>query len=79
MPCHKEVLNAAKFIVRSKGINQFTPKEVVQHLKNRGTTYTQSTINTHIVSRCCVNAPEHHAVRYEYFERIGRGLYMVIE
>ena len=79
MTCHKEVLNAAKFIVRSKGVNQFAPKEVVQHLNNRDTTYAHSTINTHIVSRCCVNTPEHHTVRYEYFERIDRGLYRVIE
>jgi len=79
MACHEEVLHAAKFIVRSKGINEFTPEEVRQHLKNQNTTYAQSTINTHIVSRCCVNAPKHHAVRYEYFERIGHGLYRLIE
>jgi hypothetical protein len=78
MACHEEVLQAAIFIVKSKGINEFTPKEVLRHLKNQNTPYAQSTINTHIVSRCCVNAPEHHAVRYKYFERIGHGLYRVI-
>lgn len=79
MACHEEVLQAARSIAKSKGINEFTPDEVLQHLKNQNTTYAQSTIKTHIVSRCCVNAPEHHAVRYEYFERIRYGLYKVIK
>lgn len=79
MVCHEEVLQAAKFIVKSKGINEFTPKEVWKYLKSRNTIYAQSGINTHIVSRCCINAPEHHAVRYEYFERIRHGLYRVIK
>ncbi len=78
MACHEEVLQAAKAVVRAKGINKFTPQEVLQHLINEKTAYAQSTINTHIVSWCCVNAPEHHAVRYDYFERIGHGLYKLI-
>jgi hypothetical protein len=78
MACHEEVLQAAKFIVESKGINEFSPGEVLQYLKNQNTSYVQSTINTHIVSRCCINAPANHAVRYEYFERIRHGLYRII-
>lgn len=78
MACHEEVLEAAKCIVQSKGMNEFTPAEVVHHLDNRNTVYAESTIRTHVVSRCCINAPEHHGVRYEYFERVGRGLYKVI-
>ena len=79
MACHEEALQAAKAIIKAKGTNEFTPEEVLQHLKNENTIYAQSTINTHIVSRCCINAPEHHTVRYTYFERIGHGLYKLIK
>jgi len=75
MSCHIDVLSAAKVIVELKGKNEFSPKEIIEYMKLNGTTYAESTIRTHIVSRCCVNAPEHHAVRYKYFERISRGLY----
>jgi hypothetical protein len=79
MACHEEVLQAAKSIIKSKGINEFSPQEVLQYLKTQSSNYALSTINTHIVSRCCINAPEHHAVRYAYFERIRYGLYKVMK
>jgi len=78
MACHEKVLNAAKFIIQTKGGNEFTPNEVIKYLMEQGTIYKKSTIRTHICSRCCVNAPKHHLVRWEYFKRIGPGLYKVI-
>lgn len=78
MTCHEEVLEAAKFIVKSKCRNEFTPDEIIKYLKKRDTIYKENTIRTHICSRCCVNAPKHHEVKWEYFERIGHGLYKVI-
>lgn len=77
MACHHKVLEAVKSIVESKGFNEFTPQEVIEYLREQHTIYADSTIRTHIVSRCCVNAPQHHAVRYEYFERIGRASYRI--
>ncbi|MFB6367172.1 hypothetical protein ACFCP7_24615 [Paenibacillus elgii] len=38
-----------------------------------------STIRTHITSRCFVNASPNHAVTYNDYERIGRGLYRLYE
>ncbi len=78
MACHEEVLEAARIITDKKGKNEFTPEEVVLYLKNQGTDFEESTIRTHIVSRCCKNAPSHHGTTYEYFERISNGLYKVI-
>jgi hypothetical protein len=79
MVCHEEVLEAVRAVVRIKGINEFSPEEVSSYLINRKTIYAKSSIKTHIVSRCCVNAPENHAVRYQYFKRIGHGLYKLIK
>jgi len=76
--CRDEILSAAHQIVSMKGVNEFTVREVLDFLKERGTQYSNSTIRTHITSRCCSNAPDHHAVVYHDFERIGRGRYRVI-
>jgi predicted RNase H-like HicB family nuclease len=37
-----------------------------------------SSVRTHIVSRCCVNAPAHHLHRWGYFRRVARGLYDIL-
>jgi len=76
--CHEQVLDAASEIVRRKGRNEFTTHEVIDFLRDRGTKFKDATISTHVVSRCCVNAPDNHARTYKYFERIASGTYRVI-
>jgi hypothetical protein len=76
--CHIQVLAAAKDIAYKTGRNEFTPDEIIAALQRAGSKYAASTIRTHVVSRCCVNAPDHHAVVYHYFERIGPGVYKVL-
>jgi predicted RNase H-like HicB family nuclease len=34
-------------------------------------------VRTHIVSRCCVNAPN-HPHKWDYFKRVGRGVYELL-
>ena len=49
----------------------FSPAEVVAalpHLK-------ESTVRTHVTSRCCVNAPANHSHRPVFLERVSRGRY----
>lgn len=76
-PCHEQVLAAAKNVVASKGVKDFTPEEIITELHRAGSSCAESTIRTHVVSRCCANAPDHHAVVYDYFERIGPGRYKI--
>jgi len=79
MACHEEVLEAAISIIKTRGVNEFTPSEVIQYLKKQNTIYKENTIRTHITTgRCSINAPLHHAKGYKYFKRIGHGLYKVI-
>ncbi|WP_423219873.1 DUF7669 domain-containing protein [Alicyclobacillus tolerans] len=56
-------------------MNRFTVQEVVDFMKERQTMYPESTIRTHVTSRCCLNAPSHHGTVYNDFERIERGVY----
>jgi predicted RNase H-like HicB family nuclease len=73
MAVHEEILRAARRTCRQRGGWQFRPSEIVlalPHLNAR-------TVLTHVVSRCCVNAPAHHAHRLDYFRRVSRGVYEI--
>jgi predicted RNase H-like HicB family nuclease len=73
MAVHEETLRAARRICRQRGGWRFRPRDIVlalPHLNPR-------TVLTHVVSRCCVNAPAHHAHRLDYFKRVSRGVYEI--
>lgn len=53
----------------------FTPDDVVRELRRRGSSYAESTIRTHVVSKMCSNAPDNHARTYDDLERVADGLY----
>jgi predicted RNase H-like HicB family nuclease len=74
MPVHDQVLETARRMCRERGGWRFSPDEVVRALPH----LNASTVRTHIVSRCCVNAPAHHPHRWGYFRRVGRGVYEIL-
>jgi len=74
MHVHDEVLAAANQIGRERGDWTFTPLEVVRALP----VLNESSVRTHIVSRCCVNAPKNHLHKWDYFRRVGHGRYEVV-
>ena len=78
--CHVDTRAAAQAIIGRKGINEFSIPEVLGEMQRQGTLnrYSVSTVRTHITSRCCANAPDNHAVTYNYFRRIRHGVYEVI-
>ena len=73
MAVHDEVLSAALRICRQRGNWRFRPIEIVRALPG----LDPGTVRTHVVSRCCTNAPAHHPHRWDYFERVGRGEYEI--
>jgi predicted RNase H-like HicB family nuclease len=73
MPVHDQVLEAANRIANNSPDGSFTPEEVVRALPH----LNENTVRTHVVSRCCVNAPKNHLHKWEYFRRVGRGTYRV--
>ena len=75
MKIHEEILTVARRLCTARPGWTFTPAEIVHalpHLNDRS-------VRTHIVSRCCVNAPKHHAHRWPYFRRVSRGVYEVLK
>jgi hypothetical protein len=76
--CRELILEAVKEIIAEKGKNEFKVDEVLKYFEKNRTEYSASTISTHIVSKCCKNAPHNHAKHYDDFERIKSGKYRLL-
>lgn len=72
-----EILAAIESVVAADGT--FAVADIVKELDRRGSAYAESTIRTHIVSRMCETAPDHHAATYDDLERVDRGMYRLRE
>jgi hypothetical protein len=75
MACRAEILQAFVRLSDRTGRDAFSPQEIITGLRQHGSRYRDSTIRTHVVSRMCSNAPDHHAVVYDDLERVQQGLY----
>lgn len=73
-PIHFEVLRAALRLCRRRGGWTFKPDEIVRLLPS----LNASSVRTHIVSRCCVNAPRNHPHAWDYFRRLERAVYEIL-
>ncbi len=74
MTCRDEVLESARELARLSIFGEFTLAELLHHMIQKGTKYTDSTIRTYVTSRMCANAPNHHAVTYRDLKRTGLSL-----
>jgi hypothetical protein len=74
MAIHQEVLEAARRICRDRGSKTFRVADVVHALPH----LNPSSVRTHVVSRCCANAPKNHPHKWAYFRRIARGEYAIL-
>jgi predicted RNase H-like HicB family nuclease len=74
LPIHAEVLSAALRICRERGGWTFRAEEIVRALPH----LNARSVRTHIVSRCCVNAPRNHPHKWDYFRRVRRGEYEIV-
>lgn len=74
MAIHEEVLAAARRISRERGERAFRVADIVLALPH----LNASSVRTHVVSRCCVNAPKNHPHKWNYFRRMERGEYMIL-
>ena len=74
MSVHEQVLRAALRLCRARRNWTFRPAEVVAELPG----LNSGSVRTHVMSRCCVNAPAHHPHRWPYFRRVGRGVYEIL-
>jgi hypothetical protein len=74
MAIHEEVLSTARRICRERGEKTFRVADIVHALPH----LNPSSVRTHVVSRCCINAPKNHPHKWDYFRRVGRGQYVIL-
>ena len=74
MAIHDDVLRTARRLCRERGHWRFSADEVVRALPG----LNESSVRTHVVSRCCVNAPKNHPHKWDYFKRVERGVYEIL-
>lgn len=74
----EEILSVVKSITKEREEKHFSLSEVLEFMKSKNTRYKESTIRTHVTSRCCSNASNHHATVFNDYERIGKGLYRLV-
>ena len=75
MTARDEVLAAARTLATRSSDGTFSIEDVVALMRREGTSYKESTIRTHVVSRMCANAPDNHAVTYRDLFRTDVGRY----
>lgn len=71
----EEILAAAKMLADQSPDGSFTLTQIITNLRRAGSRYAESTIRTHVTSRMCADAPDHHGTTYDDFERLGGGSY----
>ncbi len=74
MTIRERVLEVALLMCRGRKGWVFRPAEVVAALPD----LNPGSVRTHVMSRCCVNAPAHHSHRWPYFRRVRRGAYEIL-
>lgn len=74
MTIRERVLEAALLVCRRRRGWVFRPAEIVAALPD----LNPGSVRTHVMSRCCINAPAHHSHRWPYFRRVRRGAYEIL-
>ena len=76
--CRDEILAAMRALRSRHGRNVFKLDEIVHEVYARGSVYKESTVRTHVASKMCVGAPDHHAAVYADLERVSPGHYRLV-
>jgi hypothetical protein len=79
MSCRDEVLAAFSRLRVRTDREELALSEIVTEVMAQTSQYRESTIRTHVTSRMCGNAPDHHGVVYDDLERVGHGTYRLRE
>ena len=75
MTARDDVLAASRALASRSEDGTFSLANVISELRRRRSVYEESTIRTHVTSKMCRNAPDHHDTAYNDLEQVGRGRY----
>ena len=77
--CRDAVLLAAWSLTGGTTDRTFGVDDVVAWVGSRCPSFKASTVRTHVTSRMCRNAPDHHGTTYDDLERVARGEYRLTD
>jgi hypothetical protein len=69
------ILEAARAVLTRSGGTTFIVADVVAEMRQRGSSYAESTVRTMVTSHMCSNAPDNSATTYQDFDRVDRATY----
>jgi len=73
--CRQEVLAAMRRLRSRTGREAFRLVKIVREVQTATSSYAESTIRTHVTSRMCKQAPDHHWTVYDDLDRVERSVY----
>jgi hypothetical protein len=73
--CRDAVLDAFRRLERRHGRGVFKLEEIVNEVLAHDRQFKESTVRTHVTSRMCADAPDHHDSVYDDLERTARAHY----
>ena len=76
--CREELLAVMRAYVIEIGENAFTRQEAIKAMERNGSKYTVGSVSAHLSYRCCANIPRYYKPTYDDYEKLGGGLYKVI-
>ena len=78
MTCREQILEVARDLARRTPHGTFAVREIVAGMRARNTPYTEGTIYGHVTSVMRRGASRRGS-HYEDLERVGRGVYRLVE
>ena len=76
MTVRQDVLDAARRLT-TRGIDPFSPAQIVAEALSAGSVYAERSLRTHVVSYMCSNGTGEHSGRWHDLVRVGRGRYQL--
>jgi hypothetical protein len=73
--CRDAVLDAMLRLERRHGRSEFALADIVTETLAGDPKYSERTVRTHVSSRMCADAPDHHGTTFEDLVRVSRGVY----
>lgn len=73
------ILDAFRSLEKKTGRLAFRTREILEEVRREHPGYQESTVQTHVRSVMCVDAPVHHANHTDDLQRVERGLYRRVE
>ncbi|GHF61487.1 hypothetical protein HNQ07_004168 [Deinococcus metalli] len=79
MTCRDEILSELQELLKVRPQREFRLGEILRRMAWRNTPYVRVTISNYVTAVMCVNSNAKDGGQYQDLERVGRGVYRLLE